>query len=123
MGIFDRIKNIFGKREEVETPPIPEEEREPLTPYITPPEHEALPVMRESPREFARPPTPPPLPSIKPSHELEPEARGAEMSNLKAKIDLLLTQVDSIKTQNQTINERLRAIEKTLAEMRGIRYY
>ena len=46
-----------------------------------------------------------------------------DFKNIRAKIDLVLTEIDSLKTQNQTINERLKSIEKSLADMKGIRYY
>ena len=118
MGIFDKIKGIFRRKKDVEIPPITDIEREPLTPDLTPREplrgREPLP-----PRPLG--PEPLPRPSFGP--ELMPETKRAEMSNIRAKIDLLLTEMDSIKTQNQTINERLRSIEKALAELRGIRYY
>ena len=119
MSIFGKIKGIFGRKKDVEIPPIEDIEREPLTPGLTPSREsfgsrEPLP-----PRSFA----PEPLPRSRFEPELIPETKQAEMSNIRAKIDLLLTEMDSIKTQNQTINERLRSIEKALAELRGIRYY
>lgn len=51
------------------------------------------------------------------------EQQKVELSNVRAKLDLVLTELDNIKIQNQMMNERLKAMEKTLAEMRGIRYY
>jgi len=118
MGIFGKIKGIFRRKKDIEIPPIEDIEREPLTPDLTPREplqgRESLPP---------RPLGPEPLPRPRFESELMPETKQAEMSNIRAKIDLLLTEMDSIKTQNQTINERLRSIEKALAELRGIRYY
>jgi len=119
MGIFGKLKGIFRKKEDIDIPPIEGIEREPLTPDLTPPreplrDREPLP-----PRSLG----PEPLPRHRFESELMPETKQAEMSNIRAKIDLLLTEMDSIKTQNQTINERLRSIEKALAELRGIRYY
>jgi len=119
MGIFGKIKGIFSRKKDVEVPPIEELEKEPLTPYPSSPPYEPLHGREPSPRPIA--------PELMPRPRFEPEfateTKQAEMSNIRAKIDLLLTEMDSIKTQNQTINERLRSIEKTLAEMRGIRYY
>jgi len=46
-----------------------------------------------------------------------------QMEILKTKIDLVLTELESIKTQNRLTNEKLRTLEKTLSEMKGIRYY
>jgi hypothetical protein len=118
MGIFDKIKGIFRRKKDVDIPPIEDIEREPLTPDLTPPRE---PLRGREPLP-PRPLGPEPL-RPKFGSELMPETKRAEMSNIKAKIDLLLTNMDSIKTQNQTINERLRSIEKALAELRGIRYY
>jgi len=46
-----------------------------------------------------------------------------QLDNVKSKLDLILTDLDNLKTQNQMMNERLKNIEKTLADMKGIRYY
>jgi hypothetical protein len=105
MGIFGSIKGIIFRKKETE--PIPEEPLETLTPLR--PEREALEPIRET-------------------QTLEPTAKYsekeiAEITNIRAKIDLLLTEIDSIKIQNRTIDERLRNIEKLMAEMKGIRYY
>ena len=118
MGIFGRIKGIFSRKKDVDITPIESIEKEPLTPDLTP--REPFPGREPFP---TRPIAPEPFPRPRFEPELMPETKQAEMSNIKAKIDLLLTEMDSIKTQNQTINERLRSIERTLAEMRGIRYY
>lgn len=120
MGILGKIKGIiFRRKKDVDIPPIEDIEGEPLTPDLIPPRkplrgREPLP-----PRSLG----PEPLPRHGFGPELMSETKQAEMSNIKAKIDLLLTEMDSIKTQNQTISERLRSIEKALAEMRGVRYY
>jgi len=119
MGIFGKIKGIFKRKKDIEIPPIEDLEREPLTPELTP-RHEPL-TGRES--LTPRPLTPEPLTRSRFEPELMSETKQVEMSNIRAKIDLILTEMNSIKTQNQTINERLRMIEKALAEMRGIRYY
>ena len=119
MGIFGKIKGIFGRKKDVEVPPIEDIEREPLTPDLIP-TREPLPGRGPLP---PRPLAPEPLARPRFGPELMPETNQAEMTNIKAKMDLLLTEINSIKTQNQTINERLRSIERTLAEMRGIRYY
>ena len=119
MGILGKIKGIFGRKKK-EEPFLEETRLEPLgPPSIT---REGLPTLRE--------PLPPPRGSLAPSLEplpppprLTSETERIETSNLRAKLDLLLTQMDSVKAQNQMINERLKVIEKTLAEMRGIRYY
>jgi len=51
------------------------------------------------------------------------EREDIDVSNVKAKLDLLLTQMESIKIQNKNVEERLKVIEKMLADMKGIRYY
>ena len=118
MGILDKMKRVFSgrKKENIPVEPSPELEPIPLTKPTGPltPERE-LSTLRE------------PLPSREPFPPIEPVPRSseerAEITNVRAKLDLLLTEMDSIKTQNQMINERLKAIEKVLGEMRGIRYY
>ena len=55
--------------------------------------------------------------------ETQKQTEKITLDNIKARTDLIIAELDSIKTQNQTINERLKAIEKTLVEMRGIKYY
>ena len=134
MSIFDRIKGIFGRKRKVE-PPIEKPKPEPLEPLtLTRPEDATLPPRGlPHPREPlppARRPMeplapPPPRPYIEPlaPPRLTPETQRIDDSNLKAKIDLLITQMDSIKTQNKMIDERLKTIEKKLTETRGIRYY
>jgi len=119
MGIFGKIIGVFRRKKDVEIPPIEGIEREPLTPDLTPPRE---PLRGREPLP-PRPLEPEPLSRPRFGPELMPGTKQAEMSNIRAKIDLLLTNMDSIKTQNQTINERLRSIEKALAELRGIRYY
>lgn len=55
--------------------------------------------------------------------KLEKQSEKINMDNMKAKLDLILTDLDNIKTQNRVVQERLKNMEKTLAEMKGIRYY
>lgn len=104
MGIFGSIKNIIIRKKEPE--PLLEEPLEPLPPLR--PERDALESLRETPLEST------------PKYS---EKETADISNIKAKMDLLLTEIDSIKIQNRTIDERLRNIEKLMAEARGIKYY
>jgi len=115
MGIFGTIKNLIFRKKEVE-PSFEETGTDlgPLSPLRE--EREAGPAREALP--YREPP------AIEPAipHETG-VGKEMEMSNLKAKLDLLLTQIENISLQNRTIDERLKAIEKTLAEMRGIRYY
>ena len=116
MGIFDKMKRVFSrKKEAIPTEPPLDLESIPLTKPAGPstPERE-LATLRE------------PLPQREPLAPTEPyrtPEERAELTNVRTKLDLLLTELDSIKTQNQMINERLKAIEKALGEIRGIRYY
>ncbi|MEM5793002.1 MAG: hypothetical protein QXY45_01410 [Candidatus Aenigmatarchaeota archaeon] len=64
-------------------------------------------------------PAPPPQPQ---KQEVDINQK-IQLDSLKSKLDLILTDLDNLKTQNQIITERLKNIEKTLAEMKGIRYY
>lgn len=58
-----------------------------------------------------------PLPPVEIKREIIPEA--TTMENLKAKMDLVLTQLDSLRVQNETLNERIKNIEKLVTEIRG----
>ncbi|RLI98742.1 MAG: hypothetical protein DRP00_01340 [Candidatus Aenigmatarchaeota archaeon] len=58
----------------------------------------------------------PEIPEEKPLESLEP----ATLENLKAKMDLILTQMESLKIQNETLMERLKIIEKLLIEIRKL---
>jgi len=115
MDLFGGIKGIFGKKKrelpmpkedigsDLESIPLTRPEFEPLHQREPMPQREQLSPIEQIPRL--------------------PEENKVDMGNVRAKLDLLLTEMDSLKTQNQMINERLKAIEKLLAEMRGIRYY
>ena len=66
------------------------------------------------------------LPPIPEPTQQKPEVdlnQKVQIDSLKSKLDLILTDIDNLKTQNQIIMERLKNIEKTLADMKGIRYY
>ena len=66
----------------------------------------------------------PPIPEKKTSPtELQEQQDKIRMDNVKTKLDLILTDLDNLKTQNQMTNERLKNIEKTLVDMKGIKYY
>jgi len=116
MGMFDKMKGVFNRKK---NEPIP----------IEPPlDLEPIPLIKSSgsmnlEREQAFKEPLAPRESLAPTEPYRSSEEKAEITNVRAKLDLLLTEMDSIKTQNQMINERLKAIEKALAEMRGIRYY
>ncbi|MDI6798787.1 MAG: hypothetical protein QMD12_02205 [Candidatus Aenigmarchaeota archaeon] len=63
---------------------------------------------------------PPELPKFEAPKPVSLEASAIE--NVKAKMDLLLTQLDSLKTQHETLNERIRNIEQILQEIRSYYY-
>jgi len=77
MGIFSKIREKFGKKEE-----------EPEIPEI--------------------------------SLEERPTFEPATLENIKAKMDLILTQMENLKIQNETLLERLKIIEKLLIEIRKL---
>jgi hypothetical protein len=56
----------------------------------------------------------PPLPS-KPETSFEP----TNMDNVKAKMELVLTQMDSLRIQYETLNERMKNIERLVTEIRS----
>ena len=55
--------------------------------------------------------------------DIQNQQEKSHLENVKAKLDLVLTELDNLKIQNQTMNERLKNIEKTLVDMKGIKYY
>ncbi|MBI4894449.1 MAG: hypothetical protein HY833_01800 [Candidatus Aenigmarchaeota archaeon] len=55
----------------------------------------------------------PPLPQPSQAHQNQ----FASQENMKAKIDLMMTQVDSIRLQNENLNERLVQIEKMVKQL------
>jgi hypothetical protein len=115
MDIFGRVKGIFGRKKSNAVPP-----KEEIGPDI-----ETLPMTRPEIEPLRSRELIPPREQLSPI-ELIPrlsEENKVDMGNVRAKLDLLLTEMDSLKTQNQMISERLKTIERILAEMRGIRYY
>lgn len=56
-------------------------------------------------------------PPVEIKREITPES--ATIENLKAKMDLVLTQLDSLRVQNETLSERIKNIEKLVTEIRG----
>lgn len=60
-------------------------------------------------KEIPLPPVEPPKPPT--------TAEATTMENVKAKMDLILTQIDSLRVQNETLNERIKNIEKAVAEI------
>lgn len=119
MGIFSKITGIFRRKKKE---PLSDDLGEDLGPPVPlKSEDKPLPPPGEPLRREPLTPPPPafePLPSTK-----TPETESIDVSNIKAKLDLLLTQIENVKIQNKNVEERLKSIEKMLAEMKGIRYY
>jgi len=46
-----------------------------------------------------------------------PTPEVASRENLKAKMDLILTQMDSLRVQNETLAERVKNVERGIAEV------
>ncbi len=55
-----------------------------------------------------------PLPAL-PTRELTPETVTSD--NMKAKMDLVLAQIDSLKTQFEALNQRTQTIEAMVREL------
>jgi len=70
----------------------------------------------------------PTLPEIKPEIKPEPpetpqiDLSKTSIDTVKIKLDLVLTEIDNLKTLNQMLNERLKAIERKLDQKTSIRY-
>lgn len=101
MGVFDIIRRVFKKEEKAEGTPPETPALEEVTPKLPS-------TIEERPIERPLPP--------------EPSPPAVEV-NIRTKLDLISAQIDSLKMQNQMIIERLKNLEKMIAEMRGIRYY
>ncbi len=115
MDVLGKVKGIFGRKKDDFA--IPKGD--------TVPDLEALPLTRSEIEPFHSRETIPQREQLSPMASISrlPEENRIDIDNVRAKLDLILTEMDSLKTQNQMINERLKAIEKVLADMRGIRYY
>ncbi len=107
MGLLSIIKAIITfpfrifrrKKEDVDYTPLPPPPQLPPLPQPQPMQTE--PIRREPTREY-------PV-----SEELN-----------KTKLDLIIAELDTLKSLNQTLNERLKLIEKRLEDKeRGIRYF
>ena len=124
MGIFDKVTGMFGKKKEASIATEPPD-LEPLTPLtkddtsVTPPTD----TFKQQP--ISQPPRPmdPLTPPGVPETSREPQRQEIDASNIKAKLDLLLTYVESIQIQNRNMEERLKTIEKMLGQSRPIKYY
>ncbi|MCS7105828.1 MAG: hypothetical protein NZ942_00725 [Candidatus Aenigmarchaeota archaeon] len=64
----------------------------------------------------------PPLPSSPPIPKPEATIETSSIENLRVKIDLVLTHIDSLKTQYETLNERIKNIEQMVQEIRSYYY-
>jgi hypothetical protein len=64
----------------------------------------------------------PPLQSA-PPHESMAVASRIETDNLRMKLDLVMTELSSIKMQNQAILDKLASLEQDSKSQKPIRYY
>ncbi|MCD6403054.1 MAG: hypothetical protein J7K98_01855 [Candidatus Aenigmarchaeota archaeon] len=130
MGIFDRIGRILKKKEDVNKT----EKLEPLPLNLPSLESHKVNDLSDTPMENMVEDVKPfetfeaPLPPTKPVPVTSPnvtEEKPDDLSHetVKTKLDLILTKIDNLKAQNEAIIERLKKIEKSLEERRGIRYY
>lgn len=60
----------------------------------------------------------PPLPQELVKPEVESEAPG--VGNIRAKMELVLTHLDSLRTQYDVLNERIKNIEKMVRELHAM---
>ena len=61
-----------------------------------------------------------PIPELSAIEERPISLEPATLENLKAKMDLILTQLDSVRVQNETLNERIKTLERILLEIRKL---
>jgi hypothetical protein len=59
----------------------------------------------------------PVIPSAMEPTKFETTAESATIDNVKAKMDLVLTQLDSLRVQYQVLNEKVTTMEKILQEL------
>ena len=59
----------------------------------------------------------PPIPSLEPPKVVPTPFESTNIENIRAKMDLILTQIDSMRVQNETLSERIRNIEKISEEI------
>ena len=74
------------------------------------------PPVEEVPLTSYPPPYTPPVAQPDYSAQLS-YPTGAAAENLKAKVDLMLTQIDSLKTEYEAINQRIQNIERMVREL------
>jgi len=150
VSLFDSIKGVLGKKQEKNVDDLPVVERDLIsgqqaksndTPPIRPTSSEMSkeevkktmeeewvpPTLKGDERfkDFEVPKFDEPVPELgnavagsKPQKEV-----SLASEELRSKIDLILTKLENLKMQNENLEERIRRIERILAEMRGIRYY
>lgn len=66
-------------------------------------------------KKKVEPVLPLPVEPVKPEASFEP----ASLDNVKAKIELISTQIDSLRIQNENLNERMKNIERLVTEIRS----
>jgi hypothetical protein len=114
MGIFDKIKGtVLRKKDNIE-PPLGDDM------FLPNPVKSEFGQREPQRNEFLPPASMEPLAS---TQRYTSETEKIDMINMRAKLDLIITQVDSVRSQNQIISERLNTIERMLAELRGVSRY
>ena len=116
MRFIDKLKSIL-KKKKVEV----EETREIQSSELKEQIPEEQPLSTSKGETFIPPPSTSSSPTpLTPSPH--PFTSRSEVG-LRDKLEVIAAQIDSLKAQNQMIIERLKNLEKMIAEMRGIRYY
>jgi len=117
MGIFDNVNLKFLKKKDGDSSPDSSADDYSSSLGINKPifgpdqkmsydDQHPAPAQNYQPQNYG----PAPLPPL-------PQNQFASQENMKAKIDLMMTQVDSIRLQNENLNERLVQIEKMVKQL------
>lgn len=115
MGLFDKISIPFLKKKEAAEEPSKDDYASTLglnRPVIGPEQKQPYDQPPQSYQQYGSPyssPTQYPAPV--------PQAQFATQENMKAKIDLMVAQIDSIRLQSEAMNERLVQTERMVKQL------
>lgn len=113
MGLLDKLKFLKGKPNKDED--VDYSALGLSTPTLGPPEDMKSPP--PNPMEPARERDLPRLPASVPAAGQEQSKEYVEQGNIRAKLDLMATQLDSILTQQETISQRVAQIEQNMRQI------
>jgi len=117
MGLFDRISIPFFKKKEGGDEPSKDEYASTLglNKPITGTEPEQAYDQSDRPRPYQQYGTPYSPPSSYPT--TAPQAQFATQENMKAKMDLIMAQIESVRLQSEAMNERLAQTERMVKQL------